>query len=36
MEAANSGLTIMTLWGILIRFVGPVVILAIFIQVITK
>ena len=36
MEAANSGLTIMTLWGILIRYIGPVVILAIFIQVITK
>ncbi|MBS1371877.1 MAG: sodium-dependent transporter [Lentisphaeria bacterium] len=36
MAAANSGLTVMTLWGILIRYVAPVIILGIFIQVITK
>ena len=31
-SSRNHGLTVMTLWGLLVRFVAPVVILALFLQ----
>lgn len=34
--SSNSGLTIMTLWGLLVRYIAPVVMTVIFLQVITK
>jgi len=34
--ASNSGLTVMTLWGLLVRYVAPVIMAIIFLQVITK
>ncbi|MDR0933018.1 MAG: sodium-dependent transporter [Victivallales bacterium] len=36
MNSPSSGLTVITLWGILIRYVAPVIILFIFLQVIAK
>lgn len=35
MDSANSGLTVLTLWGLLVRYVAPVIMATIFIQVIT-
>ena len=35
MDSANSGLTVLTLWGLLVRYVAPVIMATIFVQVIT-